>query len=134
MQHDLYDIAPLTSWHHKNIALIGDAAHAMTPNMGQGAAQSIEDAWAVSHALKTCSSVEVAFTAYEKTRFKKANQIAKLSWQIGQISNWQNPILCSLRNNAMMLSPKRLAEKQQDQLYSVPSYACGSGSSLSIGL
>ena len=122
MQHDLYDITPLSKWHHKNTVLLGDAAHAMTPNMGQGAAQSIEDAWSISQQLNKHTTLEKAFQAYSNDRFKKANQIAKLSWRIGQITNLQNTFLCNLRNTAMKLTPKGVSETQRQKLFSVPNY------------
>ena len=119
IQHDLYDIPPLSTWQVKNTVLLGDAAHAMTPNMGQGAAQSIEDAWSISQHLNKHASPEQAFYAYSRDRSKKANQIARLSWQIGQITNLQNTFLCALRNTAMKLAPQSVTEKQRQLLFSV---------------
>ena len=45
IQTDLYDIRPQLPWFRGKICLIGDAAHPMTPNMGQGGAQAIEDGY-----------------------------------------------------------------------------------------
>jgi 2-polyprenyl-6-methoxyphenol hydroxylase-like FAD-dependent oxidoreductase len=50
IQNDLYDFPPIKQWHRGNVLLIGDAAHATTPNLGQGGAQAMEDA--LSLALK----------------------------------------------------------------------------------
>jgi 2-polyprenyl-6-methoxyphenol hydroxylase-like FAD-dependent oxidoreductase len=52
MQHDLYDLAPIRRWAFDRILLLGDAAHATTPNMGQGACQAIEDALVLQQILK----------------------------------------------------------------------------------
>ncbi|MFJ6794982.1 FAD-dependent oxidoreductase [Streptomyces sp. NPDC091268] len=52
LQNDLYDLAaPLPRLHHGRIAWLGDAAHAMAPNLGQGGCQAIEDAVVLAHLL-----------------------------------------------------------------------------------
>ena len=51
IRNDIYDLKRLPSWSVNNICLLGDAAHATTPNMGQGACQGIEDAFAIGHEL-----------------------------------------------------------------------------------
>lgn len=122
MRHDLLDLVPLTSWSRENALLLGDAAHAMTPNMGQGAAQGIEDAWAIVNLLEQHDNPKTAFTAFEQARFAKANEVAKLSWQIGQVTNWQNKLACRLRNGLFRLVPTAVSAKQRAKLFSVPHY------------
>jgi 2-polyprenyl-6-methoxyphenol hydroxylase-like FAD-dependent oxidoreductase len=48
----IIDLAPIPKWYAENLCLIGDAAHATTPNMGQGACQSIEDAYVIGKLLE----------------------------------------------------------------------------------
>ena len=43
LRNDIYDLPPLEAWTVGRVTLLGDAAHAMTPNLGQGACQAIED-------------------------------------------------------------------------------------------
>jgi 2-polyprenyl-6-methoxyphenol hydroxylase-like FAD-dependent oxidoreductase len=50
---DIIDLKPLTQFAFDNIVLMGDAAHATTPNMGQGACMAIEDAVVLSNLLGT---------------------------------------------------------------------------------
>ena len=45
IRNDITDLKPVKHWQKGNICLIGDAAHSTTPNMGQGGAQAIEDAY-----------------------------------------------------------------------------------------
>jgi salicylate hydroxylase len=66
----LYDRQPLQSWTNGRLALLGDAAHAMLPHLGQGANQSIEDGVALSVLLEGRDPAEVPDIAqqYEKLR------------------------------------------------------------------
>jgi 2-polyprenyl-6-methoxyphenol hydroxylase-like FAD-dependent oxidoreductase len=49
LRHDVAELAaPLPSFHHGRAVLLGDAAHPMTPNLGQGACQALEDAAVLS--------------------------------------------------------------------------------------
>ncbi|CAL9327005.1 FAD-dependent monooxygenase [Streptomyces sp. SudanB52_2052] len=60
LHHDIHELAtPLPAYTEGRIVLLGDAAHAMTPNLGQGACQALEDAAALAAALTTASTVEV---------------------------------------------------------------------------
>ncbi len=53
IRDDISDLAPLTSWHSNSAVLMGDAAHASTPNLGQGGAQAIEDSWVLAEKIAT---------------------------------------------------------------------------------
>lgn len=119
MQHDLEELRQMPVWSAENILLMGDAAHAMTPNLGQGAAQSIEDAWAIMHALVNTDTIAEAFQQYHLTRYKKVTWVTKQSWRIGQVSNWQYEWVCALRNMLFAYTPTLIMNKQKKQLYSV---------------
>ncbi|PZR36078.1 FAD-dependent monooxygenase [Caulobacter segnis] len=67
---------PLPTWRvGDHITLLGDAAHAMTPFLGQGAAAGIEDAVVLVRALDASSSLDEALTRYEKARHERASFI-----------------------------------------------------------
>jgi len=108
---DLTDLKPYKNWAKGKACVIGDAAHATTPNMGQGACQSIEDAYTIAECLAKYPAKE-AFLKYQKLRIKKAHQIVNTSWMIGKLAHWQNPIATSLRNNLMRMTPESVNKKQ----------------------
>lgn len=89
---DLFDLQPIHTWTRDNVALLGDAAHATTPNLGQGAAQAIEDAYVLASLLKTQgSNIPAALQSYQQKRIKKAHHIVNTSWKFGQLTNLRNP-------------------------------------------
>ena len=73
----LYDRRPLASWTNERLALLGDAAHAMLPHIGQGANQAIEDGVALAVFLEGRSSAEVAevLRRYEAFRRERTNVV-----------------------------------------------------------
>ncbi len=70
-------------WHKGRIVLLGDAAHATTPHMGQGAGMAIEDSIVLAEELARADSVEQAFTAYKERRFERCKYIVEASIALG---------------------------------------------------
>ena len=77
----LYDRVPLERWTAGRITLLGDAAHAMLPYFGQGAAQAIEDAETLAGCLAAASagSVPEALQRYERIRLPRASEVQRMS-------------------------------------------------------
>ncbi|MDQ3393765.1 MAG: FAD-dependent monooxygenase [Bacteroidota bacterium] len=119
ISNDILDLKPISNMAFENIVLIGDAAHAMTPNMGQGAGQAIEDAYILSQCLMHLKSPLEAFKEFEKIRIKRVHKIVNDSWGIGKIAQLQNPVLIKLRNNLFKFVPKKMNERRLDFLYKV---------------
>ncbi|QIH36311.1 FAD-dependent monooxygenase [Sphingobacterium sp. DR205] len=117
--NDIIDIAPLQQLAFDNILLLGDAGHATTPNLGQGACQAIEDVAVLLDELKTAASVQQAFARFEARRLDRVNYISNTSWQIGKIAQWENPFLIGMRNFIMKIMPNRLKQQQLNKLLSV---------------
>ena len=95
MQNDIHDRPPLSSWGRGRITLLGDAAHAMTPNMGQGACQALEDAVALANCLCRIRSVEAALRQYERLRIPRTAAIVRKSRKAGQILQLDQPGSCA---------------------------------------
>src|SRR6185436_7867152 len=95
---DLTDLAPIERWHRGRVALLGDAAHATTPNLGQGGAQAIEDAWVLADRLAAHDTPEAAFADYERIRMPKARMVVNTSWRFGKMAHLANPLARAARN------------------------------------
>lgn len=83
-------------WSHGRTILIGDAAHATTPHLGQGAAMAIEDGVLLGELLSTRDHYSIAFAEFMRRRFERArcvvdtsNQLA--SWELDEWHGHVNP-------------------------------------------
>jgi 2-polyprenyl-6-methoxyphenol hydroxylase-like FAD-dependent oxidoreductase len=119
LQTDICDLTRLKTWSSARIGLIGDAAHASTPNLGQGGAMAVEDAYALTGAIGEAGLHPRAFALFEKRRRAKVDWIVSTSWKIGRICHLRNPVLRSLRNFALSKLISSDGEKQIRKLYSV---------------
>ncbi len=115
---DIYDLLPIKNWYVNRIVLLGDAAHATTPNLGQGGCQAVEDAYVLAKALVESDSMSKALQSYQNIRFAKANYVVKTSWQLGQVTNAPAPLI-KLRNFALRLAPPSLGRKTLDTLFAL---------------
>ncbi len=115
--NEMMDLKPISNWHYKNVCLIGDASHATTPNLGQGACQAIESAYVIAECLSSENNTQSAFQKLEKIRKKNAEKIVNTSWMVGKMAHLENRLLIFLRNNLMRFTPKKLIEKQSTSIY-----------------
>lgn len=117
--NDIIDIKPLKNLAYNNILLIGDAGHATTPNLGQGACQALEDVAVLIDELKEKNNVTEAFRSFEKRRLARTKYITDTSKFIGEVAQWENPFMISLRNTILKNIPQRLAQRNLNKLLSV---------------
>lgn len=117
--NDIIDLKPLSRFAYEKIVLIGDAAHATTPNMGQGACQAIEDAVILAKELEGKKDIVAAFKQFEQKRIKRTHYIVKNSWKLGKVAQIENPALIALRNWIFRLVPPVVQEKQLEFLSKV---------------
>ena len=87
----LYDRAPLPRWSVGRATLLGDAAHAMLPFLGAGAAMAIEDGWALARALQLEPEVEVALARYEAARRPRTELLHAMSKRQGEVTQAIDP-------------------------------------------
>lgn len=115
LHHPFHELAsPLPRFHAGRVALLGDAAHAMTPNLGQGGCQAIEDAVVVAHLLARDADVPAALAAYTKARRRRTVRIGRRSRRVGELARLSHPFAVSLRNLAVRATPRAVAMRGLD--------------------
>jgi 2-polyprenyl-6-methoxyphenol hydroxylase-like FAD-dependent oxidoreductase len=116
LQNDIADRPPLAGWSAGRVTLLGDAAHPMTPNLGQGACQALEDAVVLASCLDGTTDLCAALRAYEHRRIPRTSQIVQQSRRIGQVGQWQHPLACTLRDILMRYVLARAHDRQLDNV------------------
>lgn len=111
LHHDIVELAtPLPSFVAGRVVLLGDAAHAMTPNLGQGACQALEDAVVLAAALDGSARVESALAWYDAERRPRTTAVAAAARQAGRMGQrLAHPLAVPLRNTLMRLTPSGVA-------------------------
>jgi 2-polyprenyl-6-methoxyphenol hydroxylase-like FAD-dependent oxidoreductase len=79
VRNDVVDRAMPDRWSDGAVTLVGDAAHAMRPHLGQGGCQAIEDAVVLASCLAKSAEPAIAFADYERRRRRRARLIVFLS-------------------------------------------------------
>ena len=101
LRDDVYWIAePLPAYHRGRIALLGDAAHAMTPHLGQGACQAIEDAVV----LATIAGTGADLAAYTQARMRRTRMLADGSYRASRLSGTSSRLAVAVRDTGMWLA------------------------------
>ncbi len=103
LRNDIYDRPPARAWSRGRVTLVGDAAHPMTPNLGQGACQALEDAVVIARALHAAPDVDRAWQVYERTRRSRAAFVTRASRRIGAIGQMENPVAIAARDTVVGL-------------------------------
>ncbi|HKE84745.1 MAG TPA: FAD-dependent monooxygenase [Vicinamibacterales bacterium] len=119
LRTDISDRDPIRRWHEGHVVLLGDAAHPMTPNLGQGAGQAIEDAIVLDHCLSAHVALEGALRAYEQRRVARANWMVLGSRRLGAVAQLRNPVAAWLRDAALRMTPPSVALTQARKLMQV---------------
>jgi 2-polyprenyl-6-methoxyphenol hydroxylase-like FAD-dependent oxidoreductase len=118
IRNEISDFDPIPRWSRGKVCLIGDAAHASTPYMGQGGCQAVEDAYVIARCLQREPSVEQAFAALQQLRRPKASHIVKTSRLMGRIGYLHNAA-GALRNFIIRTTPEFIIEQQFNGVYSL---------------
>lgn len=116
LENRLEDIAPLSNWRSRRLVCIGDAAHAMTPNLGQGATQSLEDAVILAKMLANDVDPMQSFAQFQSMRKPRTERAVREARTIGNLAHcpaWVAPV----RDAIMRRLPRALSIRQVAWLY-----------------
>lgn len=114
--HNIYDLKPLKTFVYNRTVLLGDAAHATTPNLGQGAGQAMEDAIVLANCLETYD-FDQALERYDKLRVKHTKKIIKKSRKIGKVAQSTQRLFIKVRNAIAKRTPNSLLARQTKFIY-----------------
>jgi 2-polyprenyl-6-methoxyphenol hydroxylase-like FAD-dependent oxidoreductase len=112
----IYDMPSLPSWHAGPVCLIGDAAHAISPHVGQGASLAMEDAIVLAKCLRDIPTVERAFAAFEGLRRDRVETMVKAARRTGNQKAPANGLTRALRDLVLPFFLK-MGVKSAEQAY-----------------
>ncbi|HVK26597.1 MAG TPA: FAD-dependent monooxygenase [Actinokineospora sp.] len=119
LRHDVYTQPPLDSFVHDNVALVGDAAHAMAPYMGQGGCQAIEDAVSLA-ILASRPDLAAGLREYDAVRRPRAQMVVKRSLSVVKMVHNQSRLAAAIRDNALRLTPSALLRRSLTSMLDWP--------------
>ncbi|HSH05502.1 MAG TPA: FAD-dependent monooxygenase [Anaerolineae bacterium] len=111
LRHDLEELGR-TVVGSGRVILVGDAAQALTPNLGQGAAQAIEGAWRLAGALGESGSVGEARAVYWRGQGPRVAMVRQRSRMVGRMGQLESGILCGVRDWVSWLTPRGVMARQ----------------------
>jgi 2-polyprenyl-6-methoxyphenol hydroxylase-like FAD-dependent oxidoreductase len=106
LRHDIYRLPTLRTFVTRRVALVGDAAHAMTPDLGQGGCTSLEDAVELARQLDDRpADPTLGLARYDRLRRPRTQAIARRSAIFGWLTQASSPAAAGLRDHATRLLP-----------------------------
>jgi 2-polyprenyl-6-methoxyphenol hydroxylase-like FAD-dependent oxidoreductase len=135
VRHDVFDLArPLATFRRGRCVLLGDAAHAMTPDLGQGANQALEDAATLTRLLADPAAadpppagvLDAALDRYDRLRRPRTQQVARRAHAVGAVAQ-AGGVAGALRDAVLRLVPERALRRQLTELQAWQPPAAGPG-------
>lgn len=117
LRTDILHRRPVRRWGKGRMTLLGDAAHPMTPNLGQGACLAIEDAVVLAECLGAAPDPAAALRRYESLRWPRAAGIALRAEHLGWIGQWESAPACWLRDRIVAWTPGAFHRFQMRRLF-----------------
>jgi 2-polyprenyl-6-methoxyphenol hydroxylase-like FAD-dependent oxidoreductase len=100
-------------WYDKRLVLLGDAAHAMAPNLGQGANSALVDAAVLLDELMRAPALGHALLAYDSRRRARVRRVADMAGRLGSLAELHGPITQWLRNQCLRAAGRVISADRQ---------------------
>lgn len=126
LRHDIYDLARMPqSFIHGRGVLLGDAAHAMTPDLGQGAGQAIEDAVTLVLLVRKSArnhsvDLDSVLRRYDRLRRPRTQEFWRRSRAVGRIAQMSNPLGANVRDAVLYATPATVMTPAMNRLHQWP--------------
>jgi 2-polyprenyl-6-methoxyphenol hydroxylase-like FAD-dependent oxidoreductase len=115
---NVFDIRSLPRWHDRRVMLIGDAAHAVSPNAGQGASLALEDAMYLAKMLRDNGrDYASAFARFEQDRKPRVERIVAEGRRRGADKAIVSPLKSKIRNAVLSVVLRLFGDRSQDWLF-----------------
>ncbi|WP_077491101.1 FAD-dependent monooxygenase [Sinomonas mesophila] len=106
IHHSVRAVQPMPRWGAGRIVLLGDAAHATSPNLGRSSAEAMVDAFVLASLLREADlrslpQVEKVIDEYSAARKPEVEALHRTSWRIGTISSWEGALSVAARDLVM---------------------------------
>jgi 2-polyprenyl-6-methoxyphenol hydroxylase-like FAD-dependent oxidoreductase len=108
LRHDIYDRRPADVWARGPVVLVGDAAHAMRPHLGQGGCQGLEDAALLAAFADRAADLPSAFARFAAFRRRRVTPLVRESAMMGRVVNLRPALLSVAAIRSTVLVPEAL--------------------------
>jgi 2-polyprenyl-6-methoxyphenol hydroxylase-like FAD-dependent oxidoreductase len=99
---------------NRSVVLLGDAAHALTPNIGQGAGMAMEDAVALAEELAAGGKIEDALGRYVRRRKPRVEAVMRISREVGRDGQRSSRLGCWRRNRRIVREARDVGRAQAE--------------------
>ena len=111
LRNATYDRPPAARWREGRVILLGDAAHPVTPNLGQGGCMAIEDAAVLARCLTKYAEADKALLSFETQRRGRTSRVRAFSARYGAVGQWEGSAATSLRGAFLSVIPESVGQK-----------------------
>ncbi|HEX7317855.1 MAG TPA: FAD-dependent monooxygenase [Pyrinomonadaceae bacterium] len=122
LRNAAYDRPAAARWGAGRVTMLGDAAHPMTPNLGQGGCVAVEDAAVLARSLAKYKDVNLALRLYESRRRARAERVVSFSRRYGAFGQWQSGAATGLRARLLSSVPESVGRRLLARVFDYDAY------------